>query len=215
MTDLIQLITHLPEHLRSLAEAYGMGLYVILFLIIFAETGLVIAPFLPGDTLLFATGALLSLQLPNLDLAAMMIVLSIAAIVGDALNYHVGRWLAPKIFKSPDSRWLNKKQLERTHEFYEKHGGKTIIFARFLPFIRTYAPFVAGMSGMSYSKFVLFNIVGGVVWITSLLGLGYFFGELPVVKSNFHLVLFGIMFVSFLPVVYEFVRARTNPATSK
>lgn len=190
------------------AVDYGSGLYLILFLIIFAETGLVVTPFLPGDSLLFATGALLSLGIPGLDLGTMILLLVIAAILGDLVNYHVGKWMAPKIFRGTESKWLNRKHLQKTKEFYDRHGGKTIILARFVPIIRTYAPFVAGMGGMAYRQFAIFNVVGGIIWITSFTVLGYFFGNLPFVKSNFQYVILAIIILSVLPIVLEFVRAR-------
>lgn len=190
------------------AVDYGNGLYLILFLIIFAETGLVFAPLLPGDSLLFATGALLAMGLPGLDIWTMVPLLCVAAVLGDFVNYHVGRWLGPKIFSGKKIRFLNPKHLQKTQEFYDKHGGKTIILARFVPIVRTYAPFVAGMGKMARDRFFMFNIVGGVVWITLFTVLGYFFGNLPAVKSNFQYFIMGIIVISVLPMVVEFLRAR-------
>lgn len=213
MSALWDLFHNLPGHLEMWANNYGPGLYVILFLIIFAETGLVVTPFLPGDSLLFATGAIVALGIPGVNLPTMIILLVVAAILGDWVNYHVGRWMAPKLFKGYESKWLNRKHLERTKEFYDRHGGKTIILARFIPIVRTYAPFVAGMSGMSYRNFAVFNVAGGIVWIASFLSLGYFFGNLPAVKSNFQYVILAIIVLSVLPVFVEFIRARA-PAKS-
>lgn len=198
----------LPGHLHMWASAYGMGLYVILAVIIFAETGLVVTPFLPGDSLLFATGALLALGLPNLNLPTMMLVLVVAAVIGDWVNYHVGKWMAPRLFQNYEARWLNKKHLDKTKDFYDRHGGKTIILARFIPIVRTYAPFVAGMSGMRYTSFAVYNVTGAIAWICSFLGLGFFFGNLPFIKSNFQYVVMAIIVLSFMPIVIEFLRAR-------
>lgn len=205
---ILDIFQNLPTHLHMWAVSYGMGLYVILFLIIFCETGLVVTPILPGDSLLFATGALLSMDLPGLSIWVMIPVLIVAAILGDFVNYRIGQWAAPRLFTSRLSRWLNKKHLEQTEEFYRKHGGKTVVLARFVPIVRTYAPFVAGMGAMEFSKFISFNIIGGVVWITSFTALGYFFGQIPAIKSNFQYVILGIIVVSVLPIVFEFMRAR-------
>lgn len=211
--ELIGLFQNLPEHLSFWAQNYGAGLYVILFVIIFAETGLVVTPFLPGDSLLFATGALLAMDLPNLSLLPMIGVLIVAAVLGDWLNYHIGKWMAPRLFKTYDSRWLNLKHLEKTREFYDKHGGKTVILARFMPIIRTYAPFVAGMGGMKYSQFFVFNVIGAVIWISSFTFMGYFFGNLPRVKNNFQYVILAIIVLSFMPLVIEFVRSRRRDSS--
>lgn len=207
-SQMMNLLTHVPEHLQMWSLEYGRGLYVILFLIIFAETGLIVTPFLPGDSLLFAVGALLAYDMPGLDLPTMCVLLIVAAFLGDMVNYHVGKWMGPRIFKHEEGRWLNRKHLQKTHEFYEKYGGKTIILARFVPIIRTYAPFVAGMGAMKYSVFFVYNIIGGVIWIVSFLCLGYYFGNMPVIKSNFQYVILGIIVVSVLPIVIEFWRER-------
>jgi membrane-associated protein len=208
MTEILNLLQHLPETLQVWASSYGAGLYVILACIIFAETGLVVTPLLPGDSLLFAVGALLAIGLPNLDLSVMIVVLIAAALAGDTVNFHVGRWMAPRLFRNQQSRWLNPKHLERTREFYERHGGKTVILARFIPILRTYVPFVTGMSGMPYSRFMMFSVTGGTLWIASVTSLGYFFGNLPAVKTNFHLVILAILVVSLAPVAIEFLRSR-------
>lgn len=187
---------------------YGMGLYAILALIIFAETGLIVTPFLPGDSLLFAVGAVLTLHLPGLELVTMCFVLTLAAIFGNMVNYTVGKIMAPRLFQNPNARWLNRKHLERTREFYDKHGALTVILTRFMPIIRTYAPFVAGLSGMSYTKFFLYNILGGALWVCSFLCLGYFFGNMPIIKSNFQYVMLGIIVFSLLPLAFEFLRGK-------
>lgn len=202
------LFHNLPDHLSIWAQQYGAGLYIILFLIIFAETGLVVTPFLPGDSLLFATGALLALNIPGLNIYYMIPLLVMAAIIGDLVNYYVGRWMAPKLFQSIESRWLNKTHLKRTRDFYEQHGGKTIVLARFMPIVRTYAPFVAGMSGMNYGEFFAYNVVGAVVWIASFLSLGFFFGNIPAIKSNFQYVIVAIIVLSFMPLAVEYLRSR-------
>ncbi len=213
MELLLDFFNNLPAYLQAWAASYGPGLYAILFLIIFAETGLVVTPILPGDSLLFATGALLALGLPGLDVWIMIALLSVAAILGDFVNYHVGKWVAPRIFSDGQQiRWLNQKHLQKTQEFYDRHGGKAIILARFVPIVRTYAPFVAGMSSMDPKKFFSFNVVGGIVWIASFTLLGYFFGNIPAIKSNFQYVILGIIVVSVLPIVFEFLKARRRPA---
>jgi membrane-associated protein len=203
----IDMVLHIDRHLGPLIEQFGPWMYVLLFLIIFCETGLVVTPFLPGDSLLFAIGAVCALPPPNnLDLTTLILALTIAAILGDTVNYWIGAKAGPRIFRGENVRFLNKKHLERTHEFYERYGGKTIIIARFMPIVRTFAPFVAGMGKMTYARFMTFNVVGGVVWILSFLLLGYFFGNMPVVKKNFGLVIIGIIILSILPAVIEIWR---------
>jgi membrane-associated protein len=202
----IDFILHLDVHLVDLVTKYGAWTYGILFLIIFCETGLVVTPILPGDSLLFAVGALAAKG--GLNVFTVFVLLSIAAIIGDTVNYWVGKVVGPKVFSSESSRWLNKEHLRRTHEFYEKYGGKTIIIARFMPIIRTFAPFVAGIGQMSYGKFLLYNVVGGIVWIGGFLYAGFFFGNIPVIKRNFTLVVFAIIIISMLPAVFEAWRAR-------
>jgi membrane-associated protein len=209
---LFQLLHHLPDHLQIWALDYGMGLYAILALIIFAETGLIVTPFLPGDSLLFAVGAVLTLHLPGLDLVTMCFVLTLAAIFGNMVNYTVGKIMAPRLFQNPNARWLNRKHLDRTREFYDKHGALTVILTRFMPIIRTYAPFVAGLSGMSYTKFFLYNILGGALWVCSFLSLGYFFGNMPIIKSNFQYVMLGIIVFSLLPLAFEFLKGKKKSA---
>lgn len=192
--------------LTALVQEYGHSFYLLMFLIIFCETGLVVMPFLPGDSLLFALGALCAGG--ACDLGLMLVLLLVAAILGDSVNYWIGTVFGPKIFRGENVRFLNRKHLERTHEFYERYGGKTIILARFVPIVRTFAPFVAGMGRMTYSRFMAYNCIGGALWIVSFLLAGYFFGNLPFVQKEFRLVLVGIIIVSILPGVVEFLRER-------
>lgn len=203
---LIDFILHLDRHLGELVAQYGVWTYVILFLIIFCETGLVVTPFLPGDSLLFAVGALAATG--ALDVNWIFVLLTVAAIIGDTVNYWIGRAVGPKVFRGESSRLLNRRHLERTHEFYEKYGGKTIILARFIPIIRTFAPFVAGIGSMSYGKFLLYNVVGAIVWIAVFTYAGYFFGNIPIVKRNFTLVIFAIIIISVMPAVIEYWQHR-------
>ena len=200
------LLVHLDKHLATLVNTYGTWVYAILFLIIFAETGFVVTPFLPGDSLLFVAGSVWAVAGMNVNL--LVILLISAAILGDTVNYAVGHYLGPKVFQWPDSRWFNRKALDRAHAFYEKHGGKTIIIAQFVPLVRTFAPFVAGIGKMSYPRFACFNVTAAVVWVASLTYAGYFFGNIPLVKNNLTLVIFGIIGVSLLPIVIEWWRAR-------
>jgi membrane-associated protein len=202
----IDLFLHLDRHLTWVFERYGLWTYLILFLIIFCETGLVVTPFLPGDSLLFGVGALAAGT--SLNVGWLFILLSIAAILGDAANYWIGYKIGSKLLRRENSRFIKKEHIDRTHRFYEKYGGKTIIFARFVPIVRTFAPFVAGIGRMSYWRFAVYNVVGGLVWIGSFLYAGYFFGNIPAVKKNFTLVILGIIVVSILPGVVELLRAR-------
>jgi membrane-associated protein len=204
----IDLVLHLDEHLSALAASYGMWTYAILFLIIFCETGLVVTPFLPGDSLLFAVGALAALPASGLDVFWVFVLLSLAALAGDNVNYWIGHSLGPKVFRAEGSRLLNKKHLERTHQFYAKHGGKTVIIARFMPIIRTFAPFVAGIGRMAYARFLAYSVAGAILWMASFLYAGYFFGNIPFVKKNFTLVVLAIIFISLLPGIIEFLRHR-------
>jgi membrane-associated protein len=201
--DALQYILHLDVHLAALVSQYGTWTYAILFLIIFCETGLVVTPILPGDSLLFATGALAAVS--DLNIVVLFVLLSIAAIVGDAVNYYVGKTVGEKLFDGR-IRYLKREYLDRTHAFYEKYGGKTIVIARFVPIVRTFAPFVAGMGSMSYAKFATYNIAGGILWIGSLLLAGYLFGNVPIVKENFGLVVIAIILVSVMPAAWEFVK---------
>ncbi|MCC7442947.1 MAG: DedA family protein [Bdellovibrionales bacterium] len=198
----------LDQHLNEWATWMGPWLYVLLFAIVFAETGFVVTPFLPGDSLLFAVGALSALPGSPIQLTQVIVLLIIAGVLGDAVNYSVGRYLGPKVFTRPDSWFLNKQHLTRAQRFYERHGGKTIILARFVPIVRTFAPFVAGVGEMTYRRFAMFNVTGAVAWVTGFTVLGFFFGNLPVVKRNFQFVILGIIFVSVIPVVVEFLRTR-------
>jgi membrane-associated protein len=185
---------------------YGLWTYLILFLIVFCETGLVVTPFLPGDSLLFATGALAATT--SLEIGWLLGLLGVAAIAGDTVNYWIGHMVGPRVFHGERSRFLNRKHLERTHQFYEKHGGKTIIIARFMPIIRTFAPFVAGVGSMNYARFIVYNIVGGLAWVVIFIVGGYLFGNIPVVKRNFTLVIMVIIVLSVLPGIVEFIRHR-------
>src|SRR5687768_1635645 len=189
--DALDYILHLDVHLAALVSQYGVWTYAILFLIIFCETGLVVTPFLPGDSLLFAVGAVAATG--ELDPITLCALLCVAAILGDTVNYAAGHWLGPVVFQSESSRLLNREHLERTHRFYEKYGGKTIIIARFVPIIRTFAPFVAGIGAMTYARFLAYNVIGGVVWISAFVAAGYWFGNIPVVKDNFSLVILAII----------------------
>jgi len=206
LLKLIDIILHLDRYLRELVPQYGVWIYAILFLIIFCETGLVVTPFLPGDSLLFAIGALAGAQ--ALNLWVVLVLLSVAAILGDTVNYWTGHFIGPKVFKKETSRFLNRKHLDKTHQFYERYGGKTIVIARFVPIIRTFAPFVAGVGRMNYFHFMCYNVFGGLFWVFSLTLAGFFFGNIPVVQKNFSLVIFAIIFLSILPGIIEFVRER-------
>ena len=203
----IDVFLHLDQHLGGWSQELGPWLYVLLFAIVFCETGLVVTPFLPGDSLLFAAGALCAVPDSGLSVWLMVVLLIAAAVLGDAVNYAVGAYMGPKVFSHEDSRWLNRKHLQRTHEFYEKYGGKTIILARFVPIVRTFAPFVAGVGSMTYAKFLSFIVIGAVAWVLTLLMAGYFFGQLPTIQRNFHLVIVAIIVISVLPIVFEWVRA--------
>ena len=205
---LIDLFLHLDKHLNEIISQYGAITYLILFLIIFAETGLVVTPFLPGDSLLFAAGAL-SVS-GSINVLILFFLLCIAAVIGDSVNYAFGKYLGPKIFEKERIRFLKKEHLDRTHAFYAKHGGKTIIIARFIPIIRTFAPFVAGIGSMAYFKFISYNIIGGIAWVAIFIFGGYFFGNLPFVRSNFSIVIIAIVLISVLPAVFEFFRGRKN-----
>jgi membrane-associated protein len=201
----IDIILHLDRYLGDLVRDYGGWTYAILFLIVFCETGLVVTPFLPGDSLLFAAGALAATGALNVH--AVFVLLIVAAITGDAVNYAIGRRIGPAIFRK-ETRFIKHAHLERTRQFYEKHGGKTIVLARFLPIIRTFAPFVAGVAQMRYPNFASYNIVGGLLWVALFLYGGFFFGNLPFVKENFSLVILAIIIISVVPVVLEWYRAR-------
>lgn len=204
--DFIDIFLHLDRHLADITRDYGTWTYLVLFLIVFCETGLVVTPFLPGDSLLFAAGAIASLG--GLNPLYLFLALTIAAIVGDTVNYAVGHYMGPKVFQRESSRFFKKEYLEKTHAFYEKHGGKTVIIARFVPIIRTFAPFVAGIGSMSYSRFLLYNVTGAVLWVGIFVSGGYYFGNLPLVKKNFTLVIIIIIVLSIMPGIIEFLRHR-------
>ncbi|MDN0084023.1 DedA family protein [Crenobacter sp. SG2305] len=206
ITFLIDFILHIDKHLAELVSHFGSLTYAILFLILFCETGLVVTPFLPGDSLLFVAGTLSATG--ALDVHLLVGLLIAAAIIGDTVNYTIGRKLGLKLFANPNSKIFRREYLEKTHAFYERHGGKTIILARFVPIVRTFAPFVAGAGEMSYGRFLFFNVIGAVAWVGSFCYLGFFFGNLPVIKSNLSLLIVGIIFVSILPGLIEFVRQK-------
>jgi membrane-associated protein len=199
-------VLHLDKHLHVIIQDYGVWTYLILFLIIFCETGLVVTPFLPGDSLLFAVGTFAALG--SLDLYLTIGLLSVAAILGDAVNYAIGYRVGPRVFRKEGSRLLNREHLVRTHAFYETYGAKTIVIARFLPIIRTFAPFVAGIGRMRYARFALYNVAGGIFWIASLTAAGYLFGNIPIVRNNFTLVVLAIIVLSVLPPIIEVLRQR-------
>lgn len=209
LTAFIELLLHLDTHLMALVQDYGTWVYAILFLIIFAETGLVISPFLPGDSLLFVAGALCGLGAMQLEW--LMPLLMLAAFSGDNTNYWIGRLVGMRLFHRVKGRFLKREHLDRTHAFYEKHGGKTILFARFMPIIRTFAPFVAGIGQMQYRLFLLFSALGSLAWIGSLTLAGYFFGNIPVVKNNLTLIVLSVILLSFLPALIQFVRHKLQP----
>lgn len=209
---LVDIFFHIDKHLSEIIQNYGLWTYLIMFTIIFLETGLVVTPFLPGDSLLFAAGTFAALG--ALDLMWLFVFLSIAAVGGDTVNYWFGAYVGPKVFHKDKVRFLNKGYLDRTHQFYEKYGGKTIIIARFVPIIRTFAPFVAGIGSMTYWRFFSYNVIGGVAWIVLCTLAGYFFGNLPIVKENFSLVILAIIIISILPGVIEYMRHRLAPVTA-
>ena len=211
LTQLFDIVLHLRDHIGELIVQFGPQIYTIFFLVIFCETGLVFTPFLPGDSLLFTAGAFAAVG--RLNVWLMFVLLSVAAILGDTVNYWIGHYLGPKVFKWKKSRFFNPEHLQRTHAFYEKYGGKTIILARFVPIVRTFAPFVAGIGAMTYPKFILYNVVGGLAWVAVCLSAGYWFGNLPWVAKHFEIVIVGIIFVSILPMLYEYLKNR--PAISE
>lgn len=202
----IDYFLHLDKHLNVVIQTYGVWTYLLLFLIIFCETGLVVTPVLPGDSLLFAAGTFAALG--SLDAKTLLVLLSAAAIAGDTVNYWIGHIVGPRIFQQQPVRFLRKEYLDRTHEFYERHGGKTIIIARFMPIIRTFAPFVAGIGSMTYPRFIAYNALGGIAWISLFVLGGYFFGNIPTVRRNFTLVILAIIIISVLPGVLEVIRQR-------
>ncbi|QIK55836.1 DedA family protein [Dysgonomonas sp. HDW5B] len=208
---IIDFILHIDRHLLELVENYGVWVYAILFLIIFCETGLVVTPFLPGDSLLFVAGALAASNVTgDFNIIILNIILITAAILGDGVNYTIGRFFGEKLFSNPDSKIFKQSYLEKTHQFYEKHGGKTIILARFVPIVRTFAPFVAGMGHMGYKHFAAFNVIGGVIWVVLFTLLGYFVGTIEWVQQNLKLLMVAIIFLSIVPAIVELIRERAK-----
>ncbi|NNM82229.1 MAG: DedA family protein [Burkholderiales bacterium] len=208
--NILDMVLHLDKYLLVLTQNYGIWIYLILFLIIFCETGLVVAPFLPGDSMLFVAGTMAATGSMNVELLGAVLVL--AAFCGDNTNYWIGRYLGPKVFSHEKSRFFNHEHLERTHAFYERHGGKTVIFSRFLPVIRTFAPFVAGLGSMSYRKFLLFSLTGGISWIGSFVYLGYYFGNLPFIRDNLSIFMVGIIVMTLLPGGIGILRQKFRPS---
>jgi membrane-associated protein len=205
---LINFILHIDIHLKDLCANYGTWVYLILFIIIFCETGLVVTPFLPGDSLLFAVGSMAAI--PALDLRLSLLLIAGAAILGDTVNYSIGHYVGPTVFHDDHARFLNKEYLRRTHTFYEKHGGKTIVIARFLPIIRTFAPFVAGIGSMTYPRFLFYNIFGGALWTLTFIFAGYWFGSIPFIKNHFSMVIMALVIIPGIPALVEFIRIQIN-----
>jgi membrane-associated protein len=213
ISNVIDWVLHVDHHLKSVVEHYGLWTYCILFLIVFCETGLVVTPFLPGDSLLFVAGALAAGG--RLNVGLLLLVLAGAAILGDTVNYQIGHYVGPRVFRqSRTSRWLKREHLDRTEAFFTKYGGKTIVMARFVPIVRTFAPFVAGMGSMAYPRFLSFNVVGGVAWVCLLTLAGYWFGEISAVERNFTLVVLAIILISLLPPLFELLRTRRHKRAS-
>jgi len=210
--QLIDLFLHLDQHLTQGVATLGSWFYAVLFLVIFCETGLVVTPFLPGDSLLFAVGALAAAQGSTLSLPVLAVLLLVAAIGGDAVNYAIGHAVGPRVFKREDTWWLHRKHLLRAQAFYERFGAKAIFLSRFVPIVRTFAPFVAGIGRMPYRRFAVWNVLGGLVWVETFLFVGYFFGNQPVIKRNFHYVIVAIILISIVPIVIEALRARRQAA---
>ncbi len=215
LQSIIDLFLHLDKHLAAITAAWGLWIYALLFLIIFIETGLVAMPFLPGDSLLFVAGAIAAVG--GLSLPMLMALLSVAAIAGDALNYSIGKWTGNKVFAWENSRWFNKNAFDKAHAFYEKHGPITIVVGRFLPFIRTFTPFVAGVAQMTYPKFAFYNVIGGLIWVCGLTSIGFLVGNHPWVKANFSLVALSLIIIPSLPVIWVFfkhlIQSRTRQNT--
>ena len=215
ITQIIDIFLHLDVHLNTLAATLGPWLYIVLFAVIFCETGLVVTPFLPGDSLIFAVGALASVEGSVIYLPLILTLLIIAAVLGDAVNYSIGKFIGPKVFTQDTGKLLNKKHLLAAHAFYEKHGGKTILLARFIPIIRTFAPFVAGIGKMSYWHFAMYNITGAFLWVCLFVFGGHYFASTPLVKNHFHYVILAIIIISVLPAVWEFFKAKKEEKESK
>ena len=210
MPDWLDWFVHLDDKLTAITADYGVWTYAILFAIVFAETGLVVTPFLPGDSLLFAAGAIAAMPESGLNVWVICLLLFIAAVLGDMVNFHVGRYLGPRVLSGKFSRWLNPKHLEKTQSFFATYGAKTIVIARFVPIIRTFVPFVAGAGNMNYRRFAIFNISGAIAWVGICLGAGYLFGNIPMVRENFELVIVGIVVVSLIPVAIGYLRGRAS-----
>jgi membrane-associated protein len=202
----IDIILHLDVHLLGWVAQYGVWIYAILFAVIFSETGFVVTPFLPGDSLLFVAGAIAATG--EMNIALLVALLALAAVLGNTVNYAIGRWLGAHFFTGKGSRWLNRKHLDKAHEFYERHGGKAVVISRFLPIVRTYVPFVAGMAAMTPRQFTMYNVTGGVLWVASLSFAGFFFGNIPWVKGNLTAIIVGIILVSLVPLLYAFVKSK-------
>ena len=218
MDTLIDLFLHVDEHLADVALRFGPWVYGLLFVIVFAETGVVVTPFLPGDSLLFAVGALIATNV--LDFWIAVPLLFAAAVLGDAVNYAIGRYVGPRVFTASDQkgllhRLLNREHLARTHEFFERYGGKAVVMGRFVPIVRTFVPFVAGAGAMTYATFAFYNVTGALLWVGACVGAGMLFGNVPIVKNNFSLVVLGIIFVSILPAIIEIMRARRRPPLAR
>lgn len=209
--NLIDFILHIDQHLAEFVRDYDQWIYALLFAIVFVETGLVVMPFLPGDSMLFAAGALAATG--AMDVWILFLLLVLAAVLGDTLNYHIGKYLGVRVFERP-SKWIRQDYLHKTQAFFDRHGGKAIIFARFVPFARTFAPFVAGIGQMHYRYFLSYNAIGAVLWVGSLLALGYGFGNIPIVKNNFTIVIFAIIFISLLPALIEWIRHKAAHKSS-
>lgn len=209
ITNLLEIVLHLDTYLTDIVNNYGVLTYAILFLIVFAETGFVVTPFLPGDSLLFAAGAIAALGSLNVWLIVLLLI--IAAILGDTANYWIGHFFGRKIVDNPKITFINQEHIDKTEQFYKKHGAKTIILARFVPIVRTFAPFVAGVGSMHYSTFILYNVVGGVAWVSAFTILGYYFGNMEFIKDNFHYAVFAIIGLSVLPMIYEYIQAKRHP----
>jgi membrane-associated protein len=206
----IDLFLHLDKHMNELARQYGTGMYLILFLIVFCETGLVVTPFLPGDSLLFAVGALAATEGSPLHVGWVSLLLFSAALCGDNVNYLIGHMVGPRVFSSTHNRWFKREHLDQTHAFFERHGPKTIILARFVPIVRTFTPFVAGVGAMTYPKFLVYSILAAIIWVGLLVNAGYFFGNVPIVKQNFSIVILAIIAISLLPAAIEIMRHRAR-----
>jgi len=209
LNTLVDFVLHLDVHLVEIIDQFGLFTYGILFLVVFAETGLIVTPFLPGDSLLFATGAIAALG--SLNIWAISVLLFVAAVLGDAANYWVGNIFGQKIVDNPKIKFVNQEHIDKTQQFYKKHGGKTIILARFIPLVRTFAPFVAGVGKMEYKRFFTYNVVGGFVWVVLFTSAGFFFGNLKFIQENFHYAILAIIFLSVIPIVYEFIQHKRSP----